>query len=80
MASTSAEPSVRAVLEHAVGPELAARFTVLAGDVVPRKKPDPAIYTLALERTGLEPERVDRRRGLAQRPARGGRAPACAAS
>lgn len=27
---------------------------VLAGDVVPAKKPDPAIYHLALERTGLQ--------------------------
>ncbi len=37
VASTSAEPSVRAVLEHAVGQDDAARFTVLAGDSVPRK-------------------------------------------
>jgi len=29
---------------------------VLAGDVVSRKKPDPEIYNLALEKTGLEPE------------------------
>jgi HAD superfamily hydrolase (TIGR01509 family) len=29
---------------------------VLAGDVVKRKKPDPEIYLLALERTGLQPE------------------------
>ncbi len=29
---------------------------VLAGDIVSRKKPDPEIYELALERTGLEPE------------------------
>jgi HAD superfamily hydrolase (TIGR01509 family) len=55
VASTSAEESVRAVLEHAVGQETAERFTVLAGDVVPRKKPDPAIYALALERTGSHP-------------------------
>jgi HAD superfamily hydrolase (TIGR01509 family) len=52
VASTSAEPSVRAVLTHAVGPELAERFTVLAGDVVPRKKPAPDIYLLALDRLG----------------------------
>jgi HAD superfamily hydrolase (TIGR01509 family) len=52
-ASTSAEPSVRAVLEHAVGTDLAARFLVLAGDVVPRKKPAPDIYELALARLGL---------------------------
>ena len=29
---------------------------VLAGDVVSKKKPDPAIYLLALEKTGLTPE------------------------
>lgn len=29
---------------------------VLAGDIVSKKKPDPAIYHLALEKTGLEPE------------------------
>lgn len=28
---------------------------VLAGDVVKKKKPDPAIYNLALEKTGLKP-------------------------
>jgi HAD superfamily hydrolase (TIGR01509 family) len=52
-ASTSAEPSVRAVLEHAVGTDLAAQFLVLAGDVVPHKKPAPDIYLLALERLDL---------------------------
>ncbi|HEY3407054.1 MAG TPA: HAD family hydrolase, partial [Propionicimonas sp.] len=34
IASTSAEPSVRAVLEHAVGAELAGRCHVFAGDIV----------------------------------------------
>jgi len=29
---------------------------VLAGDVVSKKKPDPEIYNLALQRTGLQPE------------------------
>jgi HAD superfamily hydrolase (TIGR01509 family) len=55
VASTSAEESVRAVLEHAVGEAKAARFAVFAGDVVPAKKPDPAIYTFALDHLGLEP-------------------------
>ena len=31
---------------------------VLAGDMVSRKKPDPEIYNLALERTNLKPEEV----------------------
>ncbi|WDF34029.1 HAD-IA family hydrolase [Arthrobacter agilis] len=48
VASTSAEPAVRAVLTHAVGPDLAAHFSVFAGDVVPAKKPAPDIYLLAL--------------------------------
>ncbi|QNE34691.1 HAD-IA family hydrolase [Leifsonia shinshuensis] len=56
VASTSAEPSVRAVLEHAVGQELAARFAVFAGDIVPHKKPAPDIYLLALDRLGIGPD------------------------
>jgi HAD superfamily hydrolase (TIGR01509 family) len=68
VASTSAEESVRATLEHAVGDEKAAAFSVLAGDVVPAKKPDPGIYLLALERTGADPHETvvieDSRNGL----------------
>ncbi len=55
VASTSAEESVRAVLQHAVGTETAARVPVFAGDVVPAKKPDPAIYLLTVEQLGLDP-------------------------
>jgi HAD superfamily hydrolase (TIGR01509 family) len=58
VASTSAEKSVRAVLEHAVGAERARDFTVFAGDVVPRKKPAPDIYLLALQQLGLDPDEV----------------------
>jgi HAD superfamily hydrolase (TIGR01509 family) len=54
VASTSAEESVRAVLEHAVGNANAARFAVFAGDAVAAKKPDPAIYNLALQRLGID--------------------------
>jgi HAD superfamily hydrolase (TIGR01509 family) len=53
VASTSAEPSVKAVLEHVVGPATAAGFMVFAGDVVPHKKPATDIYLLALEHLGL---------------------------
>jgi HAD superfamily hydrolase (TIGR01509 family) len=66
--STSAEPSVRAILESAVGAETATDFLVLAGDVVPAKKPAPDIYLLALERLGAEPDATivveDSRNGL----------------
>jgi HAD superfamily hydrolase (TIGR01509 family) len=51
VASTSAEESVRA---HVVGADAAASVAVFAGDVVAAKKPDPAIYVLALERMGVD--------------------------
>ena len=53
--STSAEPAVRAILENAVGADAARDFLVLAGDVVPAKKPAPDIYLLALERLAIGP-------------------------
>jgi HAD superfamily hydrolase (TIGR01509 family) len=55
VASTSAEESVRAVLVNAVGEQVASRVPLFAGDVVPAKKPDPAIYRLALDRLGADP-------------------------
>lgn len=55
VASTSAEASVRAVLEHAVG-AAAAWFRVFAGDVVPHKKPAPDVYLLALRELGVTAE------------------------
>ena len=70
VASTSAEASVRAILDVAAGAERAARFDlVLAGDVVAHKKPAPDIYQLALERLGVPRAEVlvieDSRNGLA---------------
>jgi len=69
VASTSAEASVRAILDVAAGPERAARFDlVLAGDVVAHKKPAPDIYLLAVERLAVAPREVlvieDSRNGL----------------
>lgn len=69
VASTSAEASVRAILEQAVGPDRAARFDLLlAGDIVPNKKPAPDIYLLALERLGVSARETlvieDSRNGL----------------
>jgi HAD superfamily hydrolase (TIGR01509 family) len=54
VASTSAEASVRAVLENAVGPDTASAIPVFAGDIVPAKKPDPAIYLLTVDKLGLD--------------------------
>ena len=52
--STSAVDSVTAVLRHAVGDATAKQVPVFAGDVVPAKKPDPAIYLLAVDELGLD--------------------------
>lgn len=41
---------MRAILEKTIGGAAAAEFLVLAGDIVPRKKPAPDIYLLALDR------------------------------
>jgi HAD superfamily hydrolase (TIGR01509 family) len=68
VASTSALPSVRAVLEHVVGQPAADKFLVLAGDVVPYKKPAPDIYLLAREQLDLPADELmvieDSRNGL----------------
>ncbi len=51
--TTSTQRSADAVAAVALkGIDLAF---VLAGDVVPAKKPDPAIYRLAIERAGVDP-------------------------
>ncbi|MCX2715280.1 HAD-IA family hydrolase [Mycolicibacterium sp. J2] len=52
VASTSAHASVRAVLKHVVGADLARSFTLFAGDDVKQKKPAPDIYLRAL--AGIE--------------------------
>ncbi|WP_295693293.1 HAD-IA family hydrolase [Lapillicoccus sp.] len=68
VASTSAVESVRAVLVNAVGEQVATSVPIFAGDVVPAKKPDPAIYLLALDRLDLDPHDAlvveDSRNGL----------------
>lgn len=68
VASTSAQPSVEAVLIHVVGESTAKQFTVLAGDVVAAKKPAPDIYLLASKTLRLAPENClaieDSRNGL----------------
>jgi beta-phosphoglucomutase-like phosphatase (HAD superfamily) len=53
VASTSAKPSVEAVLRFTVGDETAAHFKIFAGDIVPKKKPAPDIYLFALTEIGV---------------------------
>ncbi len=55
VASTSAEPSVRAVLRHAAGDDSYEQCHVFAGDIVAHKKPAPDIYLKVLDDLGLEP-------------------------
>ncbi len=68
VASTSAEESVRAILEHVVGKESAHHFEVFAGDIVSKKKPAPDIYVFALEHLHTSPQESlvieDSRNGL----------------
>jgi HAD superfamily hydrolase (TIGR01509 family) len=68
VASTSAEPSVRVTLERAVGERNAKAVRVFAGDIVPKKKPAPDIYLLALASLGLTTDHAvvveDSRNGL----------------
>ena len=68
VASTSAEDSVTATLERAVGPARSRQIMVFAGDVVAHKKPAPDIYLLALDWLSLPPGQVlvveDSRNGL----------------
>ncbi|MCK4967188.1 HAD-IA family hydrolase [bacterium] len=67
--STSNERAVNLIVEKMLGAERKAKFSaILAGDVVPRKKPDPAVYNLALDKLDLKPAECvvieDSRNGL----------------
>ena len=67
--STSNERSVNLIVETLLGNERKAKFNaILAGDIVSKKKPDPEIYNLALERLNLQPHECvvveDSRNGL----------------
>ena len=52
--STSNEKAVQSIIDQ-LGPERARRIGLFAGDVVPKKKPDPAIYLLAAETLLVNP-------------------------
>ncbi|MEW5973455.1 MAG: HAD family hydrolase [Pseudomonadota bacterium] len=57
IATTTTPENVTALLAATLGPDSIGWFEVIAaGDIVPKKKPDPAIYTWALESMGLAPE------------------------
>lgn len=59
IASTTSPDNVSALLEGALGDDALAEFSVVAtGDAVPRKKPAPDVYLLALGRLGIAPHRA----------------------
>ena len=74
--TTANERSANAIAKGMLG-DIDLEF-VLAGDVVSKKKPDPEIYLLALERTGLSPDECivieDSRNGILAAKAAGLRA------
>ncbi|MBW4052089.1 MAG: HAD-IA family hydrolase [Proteobacteria bacterium] len=59
IASTTSPDNVSALLEGALGQDGPDGFSVIAtGDVVPRKKPAPDVYLLALRQLGVTPRRA----------------------
>lgn len=57
IATTTTPENVTALLENTLGPESIEWFEVIvAGDIVPAKKPAPDIYTWAMDQMGLTPE------------------------
>jgi beta-phosphoglucomutase-like phosphatase (HAD superfamily) len=55
--STSNERAVSTIVRVMLGEKVASTMRVFAGDVVPKKKPDPAIYLLAAKELGVNPAR-----------------------
>lgn len=54
IATTTSLPNVEALLKTCLGPKSTAIFAAIsAGDEVTRKKPDPEVYELTLQRLGL---------------------------
>ena len=67
--STSNEKSVRLIVELLLGKQRESNFqAILAGDIVTRKKPDPEIYNLCVEKLNINPRECmvieDSRNGL----------------
>ena len=55
--STSNEKAVSTIVKVMLGDDVAKVMKVFAGDMVPKKKPDPAIYNMAAEDFGVDPAR-----------------------
>ncbi|KAL6875744.1 hypothetical protein ACP4OV_013257 [Aristida adscensionis] len=55
ISAASNQQDVSAIVSNLLGPDRAEKITIFAGDVVPRKKPDPAIYILAATTLGVDP-------------------------
>ncbi len=55
--STSNERAVQAVVDKMLGAKRAQHIKVFAGDIVAKKKPNPAIYTLAAKELDLDPQK-----------------------
>jgi HAD superfamily hydrolase (TIGR01509 family) len=59
IASTTSPENVESLLSSSFGKDAPRWFSAIAtGDVVPKKKPAPDIYNLALEKLGVAPERA----------------------
>lgn len=59
IASTTSPENVESLLRSSFGPQVPGWFNVIAtGDVVPKKKPAPDIYYLALQKLGVAPQRA----------------------
>ena len=55
IATTTTPENVVALLVSTLGPESPGWFAISAGDMVAKKKPDPAVYTVALQMLMVEP-------------------------
>ncbi len=55
--STSNERAVQKIVDVLLGERVSPCVSVFAGDMVKAKKPDPAIYLMAVDQLGLDPAR-----------------------
>ena len=55
--STSNERAVSKIVRVLLGNDVAKKMKVFAGDIVPRKKPNPDIYNLAAKELNVDPQR-----------------------